>query len=419
MLSWEYPPFYKGGLGIACRGLAQALARAGHKVTLFLPFDVRNLKNNTADNLRFISAFPEVSSLRYTDQKQKQLMSTSYTYDFLKKQEDKQVWVGRKPLVLPDIRKAEIASSFFTWVEHYREALEKKFIHEEFDIIHAHDWVTFPAAASYSKNKKIPFVAHIHATEFDRAGGRYGNPAVHLYEYNGLQKASGVITVSNVTKERLASEYRVPLNKIEVVYNALEEESQPEKGRPREGTLPAEKKGKLILFVGRLTLQKGVDWFLRAAAIVAEHDKEAYFVIAGEGEQRDRLIELAGELGILDRVFFTGFASGEELDRLYRCARVLVMPSLAEPFGITALEALRKETPVIISKHAGVAEVLRHVLKVNFWDIRRMAHLILSVLCYQELQETLGKGGRREVSNMCWEKTVPSLENLYSELNIE
>lgn len=266
----------------------------------------------------------------------------------------------------------------------------------DFDVIHAHDWLAFPAGIAARAATGKPLLCQVHATEFDRSG-EHINQAVYDIERAGVHAADRVIAVSRLTKEILAHRYAIGGDRIDVVWNGVDaEEAQPLIG----GKI--EKDDKIVLFLGRITMQKGPEYFIRAAARVLEKVENVKFVVAGSGDMAVRMIEEAAALGIGHKVLFTGFLRGKDVDEVYRMADCYVMPSVSEPFGIVALEAIRNDTPTIISKQSGVAEALSHALKVDFWDTNDMADKIVAVLRYPPLSQTLREHGPMELRRLTW-----------------
>jgi glycosyltransferase involved in cell wall biosynthesis len=281
---------------------------------------------------------------------------------------------------------------------------------EDFDVVHAHDWMTYPAGIAVSAMTNKPLVVHIHSTEFDRSGENV-NQMVYDIERQGLHYANIVIAVSYLTSRVLINRYAVPPEKIRVVYNAIERNGillDPDKSKIL-------KNEKIVLFLGRITMQKGPEYFLAAAKKVLEVMDNVKFVMAGSGDMIKRTIELAAEMGIGHKVLFTGFLRGDDVDKVFRMADLFVMPSVSEPFGLVPLEALRNDVPVIISKQSGVAEVLNHVLKVDFWDINEIANKIVAVLRHPPLQNTLREHGNFEVRKLSWSDSAEKCVDIYKE----
>lgn len=279
--------------------------------------------------------------------------------------------------------------------------------HQRFDVIHAHDWLTFPAAIAVASALGVPFVAHVHSTEFDRAGSGVSQ-RIYDIERAGMHAADRVIAVSQFTKSIITRRYAVDANKIDVVHNGIDRDAI----QPAPGTR-LDSQEKIVLFLGRITVQKGPEYFLAAARRVLSKMPNVRFVLAGAGDMALKMIELANSMGIGRHVLFTGFLKGDDVERVFRMADCYVMPSVSEPFGIAALEAISHDVPVIISKTSGASEVLRHVLKVDFWDIDDMANKILAVLRYPPLASTLREHGTMELRRLTWDDAAAACEQTY------
>jgi glycosyltransferase involved in cell wall biosynthesis len=278
---------------------------------------------------------------------------------------------------------------------------------EEFNVIHAHDWMTFPAGIALAAHSGKPLVVQVHSTEFDRSG-EHVNQYVYDIERHGMHAATKVITVSNYTRNIVINRYAVPPEKVEVVYNGIDF-SEGAEVLP----LPSSKSDKVVLFLGRITMQKGPEYFLYAAKRVLEKEKNVKFVMAGDGDRLYGTIDLAAWLGIGHKVFFTRFLRGADVARAYQMADLYVMPSVSEPFGIAPLEALQHNVPVLVSKSSGIAETFRNALKVDFWDINEMANKIVAVLRHPPLQETLRVNGRQEALHFRWEDSAARVHEVY------
>jgi glycosyltransferase involved in cell wall biosynthesis len=287
----------------------------------------------------------------------------------------------------------------------------------EFDIIHAHDWLSFGAGLAAKHVSGKPLVVHVHATEFDRTGGSGVNPEVYEMERRGMQEADAVITVSDFTKRLVVDRYGIFRDKVRVIHNGIDPRQTEESGTYAKRLAGLKSSGKKIaLFVGRITLQKGPDYFLRAAKRVLEYHPDVYFVIAGSGDMEWQAMREAAWLGISNKVIFAGFLRGDELDGLYRTADVFVMPSVSEPFGLTALEAVGHGTPVILSKQSGVSEVIQHAIKVDFWDTDAMANAISGVLYHEPLRSTMRENASRALKGMNWGHAAALVITLYKQL---
>jgi len=279
---------------------------------------------------------------------------------------------------------------------------------ERFDVVHAHDWMTFPAGVAAARTGGRPLVVHVHASEFDRSGERADTRIRHI-EAAGLEAAQRVVCVSRYTAEVVERRYGVPRERLRVVHNAV----QPRQGR---GEPEPRRRHPLVLFLGRVTFQKGPEYFLEAAARVLQVLPDVRFVVSGSGDLLPRVVERAAELGIARRVSFTGFLEREAVERVLGMVDVYVMPSVSEPFGIAPLEAMAQDVPVIVSRQSGVAEVLKSALKVDYWDVDEMANKILALLRYPALRRTLSDEGRSELGGMSWDERGRQLREVYEEV---
>jgi glycogen(starch) synthase len=305
---------------------------------------------------------------------------------------------------------AQYEGDLMEQVQRYASLAVKLALQESFEVIHAHDWMTFPAGLAVAAATGKPLVVHVHSTEFDRSGENV-NQAVYDIERAGMAAAARVVCVSRMTAEIVHARYGVAMEKIEVVYNAVE---MPEEASPP--LAPITQHEKIVLFLGRVTMQKGPEYFLQAARkVIGKYDK-VRFVLAGSGDMIQPMIELAADLGLGHHVAFTGFLRGDDVNRIYQMADLYVMPSVSEPFGIAPLEALSHNVPVLISKQSGVAEVLTHALKVDFWDTDEMANKILAVLRHEPLQRTLRDHAAFELKRFSWRDSAAQLKSLYEQL---
>jgi glycosyltransferase involved in cell wall biosynthesis len=277
-----------------------------------------------------------------------------------------------------------------------------------FDVIHAHDWLTYPAGIAAKKISGKPLVVHVHATEFDRSGENVNQP-VYDIERQGMTEANLVITVSNLTRQIVIERYGIPAEKVITVHNAVEPVDRPE----LDGVTKHVKE-KVVTFLGRVTYQKGPDYFVEAAYKVLQRDSNVRFVMAGSGDLLNRMIRRVAKLKIATKFHFTGFLAGPEVDTMFAMSDVYVMPSVSEPFGISPLEAMRSNVPVVISKQSGVAEVLQHALKVDFWDIDALADAIYGILHYEGLSKMFIRYGKAEVDNLIWENAAVNILDVYN-----
>jgi len=277
----------------------------------------------------------------------------------------------------------------------------------DFDLIHAHDWLCYPAgmAAKYISGK--PLVIHVHATDFDRSGGNV-NPVVFDIEKKGMEAADKIITVSNLTRNIVIEKYGIDPDKVVTVYNAVEPVVTASEPFLRKGV-----NEKIVTFLGRITMQKGPEYFIEAAALVLKKMNNVRFVMAGSGDMMNKMVRRAARLGITDKFHFTGFLKGDDVYQMFAMSDVYVMPSVSEPFGISPLEAMQSNVPVIISNQSGVAEVLEHAIKIDFWDTHAMADAIYGILNYPALHATFRKQGKQEVDNMKWEDSAADVRKVY------
>jgi len=384
MLAWEFPPMKSGGLGVVCYHLTKELGELGVDIIYLLPKIPENLRHE----------FEKLISANYPRNKVKFYELDIKLYPYLRL-EDSELKV------------------YFSYtsenLEKYKRLACKIAELEHFDVIHCHDWMTFPAGVELKYKFGKPLVLHVHSTSYDRCGGNLNRELLdYKIEKYGFAHADKIIAVSRRIKNIIVNFYDVPPEKVEVVYNAaiLRE-------RIRELHLEKLKRYKIVLFLGRLTLHKGPDWFLRAAHKVLQFEPNVLFIVGGSGEMMPQLIKLSADLGIGDKVIFTGALSDREVDALYELADVYVMPSLSEPFGITPLEALYHDKPVIISKQAGVSEVLRNVFQVDFWDVDEMVNKIVALLRYPKLAEELVRVGKEEASYLSWRKSAEQVLEVY------
>ena len=395
MLGWEFPPHSTGGLGVACLGLAQALVSANVKISFVLP---RKL-NVSHDSIRLLFAgVPDISFTGVDTALHGYV--TSSEYDRIKMASGGSHQYGNT--LLEEVRRYALL---------VRDIAKR----ETFDIVHAHDWLSMLAGVEAKKVSGKPLVVHVHATSYDQAGGDNVNPHTYAIERYAMHEADRVVAVSQYTKDVIVKKYGVDPNKVRVVHNGVLKQSHPYEGK----ILALKEAGyKVVLYLGRVTIQKGVDYFLRAAQKALQYEPNTVFIVAGTGDMEVQMLREAGYLGISDKVLFmTKFVGGEERASLIKSADLFVMPSVSEPFGLVPLEALIEGgVPVIISKQSGVSEVLRHALRVDFWDTDEMANQIVAVLQHNGLAHQLSEYGRQEANGVTWEKAAAKCVEIYQEL---
>lgn len=402
MLGWEFPPFISGGLGTACFGLTKALSDLGVEILFVLP---RAPDRPVHSHVRFLGRRTRRRAVRPAPVEFRPVVSTLKAYGstmtspVLRPKADREASdVAADTAERPAPANASpyegdtVAKAY-----EYADLVCELAAGEEFDLVHAHDWMTFPAGMAAAQRFGRPLVTHVHATEFDRSGAGV-NPPVYKMEREGTHAADRVVAVSKLTKGILTEKYAVPAGKIDVVYNAVMHEKTPPRRRPPD----LGRDEKVVLFLGRITLQKGPEYFLLTARKLLEVMPDVRFVVAGNGDMMPRMVELSAELGIGHKVAFTGFLRGADVERAYRLSDVYVMPSVSEPFGITPLEAMLRGVPSVISKQSGVAEVVTHCLKVDFWDTFETANKLAALLRDPVLYRQLALAGAKEAASFDW-----------------
>jgi len=410
MFGWEFPPRMSGGLGTACFGMTKGLAGLGHQITFVLPqaeetsapflnlvpaygipFSSADLENREVELLHRLTVRPIPALLNpYLNEDSYRDLNLSGRGRF----QDSAVVYGLD-LIAEVIRYGRAAG-----------AIARRF---SFDIIHAHDWMTVPAALLARRISGKPFVLHVHSLEYDRSGDNVNREILDI-EQEGLKQADRVIAVSHRTKRMIVERFGIPPKKVSVVYNAVSRnEAQRIYRTERTG------RQKMVLFLGRITFQKGPDYFVEAAARVLKVLPDVTFVMAGAGNMMRQMIERVGELKIGNRFHFTGFLQGEEIERIFSLSDLYVMPSVSEPFGISPLEAMLYDVPVILSRQSGVAEILKHALKVDFWDIRELSAKIIAILKHPALMGVMAEKAKEELRTIRWDTAAERITELYRE----
>jgi len=377
MLGWEFPPAKTGGLGTHCYELVKNLGLKNISVNLLIPKRSQNVKHNIP-NVE-IEEIGSVSIMPYNSTKESTItFEKGYGWNFFKE------------------------------VEAFNKKCVETALKKKFDIIHCHDWMTINAGIEIKKKTGKPLVFTMHSTEYDRTANIYPLNSIVEVEKKGIQEADLVITVSKQMKQQLIERYGADEKKIEVIYNGI--------NASKYFGLTQKERKNIVLFLGRLTDQKGPYFFLHTAKKVLEKKNDVTFVVAGQGDKLPELIKQSIDLGIGDHVIFTGYLTEEEINYAYAMASVYVMPSVAEPYGITALEAIASGTPVIVSKNAGVAEEIKHCFKVDFWDTHEMADKIIGILNYPVLGECMRKNGYNEIQRFGWNRTADQTIEVYRSL---
>jgi glycogen(starch) synthase len=391
MLGWELPPHNSGGLGVACYQLCKALAKKGVGIEFVLPYTA---DHSEIDFMNVHAAHPQgVESI----------LKTGIAYD-----SQKYILSGGKEtwLSMPDQQAA------------YESAVGQLTPLLEFDVIHAHDWLTFRAGLRAKHVSNKPLIVHVHSIESDRAGTEGGgNQLVREIEELGMLLADRVIAVSKFTKDAIVREYGIPADKIDVVHNSIDIEMVQtlEEVNAHHYLSAMKKQGyRVVVNIGRLTIQKGLPNLLKAAKLVIEREPKTIFLVVGSGEQYFELIELAAELGISRNVVFAGFQRGKNWRDSFAIGDLFVMPSVSEPFGLTPLEAAGYGTPSLISKQSGVAEVFRNCLKVDFWDVKQMANQIIAVVSSDALRDELQANAFHEYEQLSWHPAAERLMDWYT-----
>jgi len=451
MLGWEYPPHIAGGLGTACEGLTRALADQGISIHFVVPkmfgdeqvshmaFSQAILPHQAASvaaeegqpvEKTEIPAFltPYWSPAHFkraveavTKREWTMLPSVSQNDRVARALIDGDVYgvelasalsafSSQEAPVHPRLASDRYASDIFSEVERFTTRVVARFRSADFDVIHAHDWMTFPAAVALAQTTKRPLIVHVHSLEHDRSGIFY-DETIDKIERFGIKAADQVIAVSHYTKRSIERRHFVSPHSIAVVHNGVYPRQVVSEYRHKK-TWPKH----VVLFLGRVTFQKGPDYFLDVATKVIPHIKDLVFVVAGSGDMLPGIMEEVKRLSLEEYFLFPGFVQGDELEELFSVADLYVMPSVSEPFGIAALEAISFDTPVILSRQSGASEVLTHVLKSDFWDTQRMADLIINALLHQELREELVTQAKHEISRLHWDAAATKTVEIYGEL---
>jgi glycogen(starch) synthase len=388
MLGWELPPYNSGGLGIACYQMCKALSKKDIDIEFILPYQA----DHNVDFMKVTAAYPQ-------DVKTFLASSTAY--------QSHKFAIEKDEIGTLDIQDQQRL---------YEHATAKLVETNEYDVVHAHDWLTFRAALRVKALKNWPIILHVHSVESDRAGSFPGNPMVSDIEDIALHMADRVIAVSQHTKNAIIRDYGVPADKIEVVHNSMDVSGitpLDDDNVHKYLTLMKSLGYRVVVSIGRLTVQKGLPNLLQAAKRVIDKAPKTIFLIVGSGEQYYDLLAQAAELGIGDKVLFADFQRGKNWRDSYAIGDLFVMPSVSEPFGLTPLEAIGYGTPALVSKQSGISEVLLNCLKVDFWDIEEMANQIAAVMLSDQLRNELWQNSYNEFRHFSWEKASEKIIELY------
>lgn len=420
MFGWEFPPHIAGGLGTACYGLTKGLAKHGVDILFVMPSasgdeDESAVKIVNASDVPFTQTWSEMQTflnkvdflkvssnlVPYIDP----MLYEEYAGSKMEKSEFEQFKIkyGSKYKF-----SGKYGVNLMEEVASYAMVAATIASENSFDVIHAHDWLTYAAGIAAKRVSGKPLVVHVHATSFDRGSEDNIDTRVYEIERMGMMAADKVITVSNLTRNIVINKYGIDPAKVITVHNAVDfnEFKQMDVHRGVDD--------KIVTFLGRITFQKGPEYFIEAAAKVLKRYPKARFVMAGNGDLMNRSIRRVAKLGIADRFHFTGFLRGNDVKKMFAYSDVYVMPSVSEPFGISPLEAMKSNVPTIISKQSGVAEVLKYAIKVDFWDIDAMADAMYGLLAYPALSQMSMRCGVEEVNALKWENAALKIKDVYS-----
>ncbi|MBQ4500089.1 MAG: glycosyltransferase [Alistipes sp.] len=427
MFGWEFPPHIAGGLGTACYGMTRGLARNDVEVIFVMPKasgdeDERFVKVVNASDVEALYTGDVATGADDIMQKMSFIHIDSNMVPYLSPEEyetkrDEYLRTGQRTWEVP----GDVWTQRYTFSGKYGANLMEevaryaivaaqvaKNLEGQFDVIHAHDWLTYFAGIAAKRVSGKPLVVHMHATEFDRSGENI-NTQTYAIERAGMHAADMVIAVSNLTRNIVINRYGVPAEKVVAVHNAVRF-AEKEKPLPERGV-----DDKIVTFLGRITFQKGPDYFVEAAAKVLKRVPNVRFVMAGSGDMMNHVIRRVAALGIADRFHFTGFLRGDDVQKMFQLSDVYVMPSVSEPFGISPLEAMRSNVPVIISKQSGVAEVLDYAVKVDYWDVDAMADAIYGLITYPALAKMFSERGMAEVTGLKWNNAAAKIKAVYEQ----
>ncbi|MBU0581206.1 MAG: glycosyltransferase family 4 protein [Candidatus Margulisbacteria bacterium] len=406
MFGWEYPPVKSGGLGTACYGLTKAMAQIGAQITLVVP---RAKKSIYSEHLTLIDG----KNIEFAEGKLKYYEVNSLLTPYINEKSYQDKYNLYKEILKGESDDDEIGAIYgrdlFHEVARFAARAAIVAQSDNFDLIVCHDWMTIDAALNAQRILHKPIALHIHATEFDRTGG-HPHQLIYDIEKKGMYLADIIIANSIITKRNCVMHYGVPDEKVIPIHLGINKEDYKRK----EPEWPNQ--SKVVLFLARMTLQKGPEYFLHAAKLALQFDPEIKFIMAGEGDFLTKMLHLAADLGIANKVFFTGHLNEKEAKEVYQMTDLFVMTSIAEPFGLTPLEAVRSGVPCIVPRTAGVSEIMSHVIKVDFWDVNELANSIVAVLKHPHLHQELINNSYQESEFFTWENTAKNTMEIYAQV---
>lgn len=412
MFGWEFPPHILGGLGTASYGLTKGMWECGNMdITFVIPKPFGDEDKSFAKIIgasQVPVAWRDVSR-EYVESRIGNVMSPD---EYFRLRDH--IYADFNYMRLNDLGSIEFSGRYpdnlLEEINNYSICAGVIARTEEFDVIHSHDWLTYPAGIHAKQVTGKPLVIHVHATDFDRSRGNV-NPTVYNIERDGMIHADHIITVSNLTRNTVIDKYGIDPAKVTTVHNAVTPLSEE-----LLNVNPPRSKEKVVTFLGRITMQKGPEYFVEAAARVLKNNHNVRFVMAGSGDMMEKMITLAAERGIADRFHFPGFQKGKQVYEMLKASDVYVMPSVSEPFGISPLEAMQMGVPSIISKQSGCAEILTNVIKTDYWDIDAMADAIYSIVTYPAMHAQLQEDGLNEVNQITWDKAGAKVIDIYNKV---
>jgi glycosyltransferase involved in cell wall biosynthesis len=419
MFGWEFPPHISGGLGTASFGLTKGMAKLDDLDVIFVVPKAWGDEDQSMVRLIGANQVPVAYKKVYYKGFRRPFQKIEVSSKIVPYTDPEDFWKmtrsevsGRRMFVETNKRgtvdfSGKYDDNLLQEIQKYAVVASVIAEENEFDIIHAHDWLAYPAGIAAKQVSGKPLVIHVHATDFDRSGGNV-NPDVYNIEKSGMDAASKIITVSNLTREIVITKYNIDPDKVETVYNAVDPVNITENMIVRKGF-----DEKVVTFLGRITVQKGPEYFIEAANKVLKKMSNVRFVMAGSGDMMERMMRRAAALKISDRFHFTGFLRGSDVFSMLYMSDVYIMPSVSEPFGISPLEAMQSNVPVIISKQSGVAEILTHAVKTDFWDIDAMADAIYGILNYPALANMFITNGKEEVIRLKWDNSARHVRDIY------